>query len=363
MKQYFNLAFHSLKNHGIKTVSLRFIKFLIVKFKRLLIIRDRNNVQRWSSIKGKYNGKRVFVLGNGPSLNETPLYLLKDEFKICFNHFHLMFPRVGWKPNFYMVTDDMVIRDIPKEFIKNFLPNIDMCFFPDIHPNNTDFRKYIPSSKNVYWMHNDYPEFSDNLPKCGINRTVVNAAIQVMVYLGFTEIYLLGVDASYNFKSHKVRNLSTRDLVSEEDDTNHFDPRYFGRGKKYHFQPMDEMVRKFEVAKEFFSKRKITIINSGVGGELEVFKRKPLLEVLEYTEKKQFEIFNILIAKYLQINLTELLKNEHLKSAEKIDEDCEYFLVDKKMGLGLVPKLINSHIALGPYLNKYIFINKVIRTK
>ena len=62
------------------------------------------------------------------------------------------------------------------------------------------------------------------------------------MYLGFKEIYLLGVDMNYlNQKS--VTKEDKRDWIAkDDDDPNHFDPRYFGKGKKYHRPRIDDLV-------------------------------------------------------------------------------------------------------------------------
>jgi hypothetical protein len=359
MKQYFNIAYHSLKNHGVRLVLNRLVKYSTVRFKRLFQKKDIVNLGNWQKLKNKYSGKRVFIIGNGPSLNETPLYLLKDEYKLCFNHFDLMFDRLGWLPDFYMVTDDMVIKDVFEIINTVILPEVQYGFFPDLHPNNTNFKDYVKERENVLWLNTDNPNFSIDLPKCGINNTVVNAGLQVMAYLGFSEIYLLGVDASYSFASHKVKNINKRDLVSEEDDPNHFDPRYFGKGKKYHYQPMYEMVRKFEIARVFFSTLGIKIYNAGMGGKLEVFERKDIYSLMNSSKEKQFDLFCNSINPNIDKNKIRLLLNERiLSSFQEFSTDLEYFYMEYDSGLKIIPKVISTHIPFGPFDNKYLFIQR-----
>ena len=356
MKHYYKLAYNSLKNYGLSVVAGRLWKFFIVKMKRFFLLKSSVNEKKWADLKDKYKGKRVFVLGNGPSLNETPLYLLKDEYKICFNHFYLMIPRLGWKPNFFMVVDDMVIKDMPEEFKKNLLPNMEYSFFPDVHPNNTDFRKYMPALDNVLWMHNDYAGFRSDLPKCGINNTVVNASLQVMAHLGFSEIYVLGVDASYSFKAHKSKNLTNRDIESDGDDPNHFDPRYFGKGKKYHHQPMDEMVRRIGLARVFLEGEGVKIINAGLGGKLDVLERKPLKEVLGYSDEKTISLFENLVKEYIPN-----FKYDSSEVVQEVSNDLlkkDYFIMSQNPGKKQITKLINTHFALGPYNNSYVFVKQ-----
>ena len=54
----------------------------------------------WSHLKNKYKNKRVFLIGNGPSLKKTPLHFLKNEYTIVFNRFNLFFERINWIPTF-----------------------------------------------------------------------------------------------------------------------------------------------------------------------------------------------------------------------------------------------------------------------
>jgi hypothetical protein len=359
MNRYFELTYNSIKNHGIKQVAVRFCKYLIVKVKRIIWKKDEENLKKWKALKGKYSGERVFVIGNGPSLNETALYLLKDEYKICFNHFNLMSERIGWKPDFYMVTDSFVIKDIFEELNKSILSKIKYAFFPDLHPSNTNFKKYIENRENVLWLQMDNPAFSQKLPHCGINATVVNAALQVMAYVGFSEIYILGVDASYVFENHKTKKINSRDLLSQEEDPNHFDPRYFGKGRKYHFQPMDEMIQRLAAARTFFERIGVKIYNSGVGGKLNVFERKDLYNVLNYDKEKRKELFMGVISNYIPD--IDLSKEKIITQKEKFDAQKEYTVVSYELGKVLIPQKIMTHIAIGPYDNTYVFIKRKIK--
>jgi len=58
--------------------------------------------------KGK---KRAFVIGNGPSLNQTDLSLLKDEITFGVNGIFLKFQDTEFRPTFYVVEDHLVAED------------------------------------------------------------------------------------------------------------------------------------------------------------------------------------------------------------------------------------------------------------
>ena len=47
-------------------------------------------------LKGKHRGKRGFIIGNGPSLKNTDLTKLEDEFTFGMNRIYLLFPELGF---------------------------------------------------------------------------------------------------------------------------------------------------------------------------------------------------------------------------------------------------------------------------
>lgn len=261
-----------LREEGLVTWADRLARIALVKLRRTLQDK-KENTARWQELKGSYSGQRAFLVGNGPSLNQTPMHLLKGEQVMCFNRFYLMFERLAWRPSLYAISDDRVAFDIADEVNSIVLPTVDAAFFPDIHPYNVDFRRVIEARENVYWMHLDRLDFSDELPWAGMNKTVANVGLQVLAYLGFNPIYLIGVDMSYS-KPASIVEESSRDWTSTgDDDPNHFDPRYFGAGRKYHAPFMDETRERYVRAAEFFGERGVEIVNAGVGGELDVFPR------------------------------------------------------------------------------------------
>lgn len=345
----------TIKYDGIQVFLIRIIKYFFFKLHRLFQKKDRENLEKWSAIKNKYKGKRVFVIGNGPSLNKTPLFLLKDEYTMSFNRFNLFFERLDWKPTFYMVVDDLVVKDMHNEINSSIIPVIDYCFFPDVHPSYVKFNNLINKNKNVYWVYSDKPEFTNNLPQCGINKTVVNASLQILAYLGFTEIYLLGVDMS--FIQHKINKNNSRNWVSQDADPNHFDPRYFGKGRKYHNPTTEEMIEKFEIGRKFFDKLNVKIYNAGYDSKLEVFPKVDFMEILKISPEKEFDLlvhsFNLTGNPQ---SLSEAFPQaKYINNVEEFDKNDEIIIAPLEIANILIFNNILSHIPFGPYKNNYIF--------
>lgn len=272
-------------NFGFKVLLRRSFLFFIVLVRRFFSLRDKVNDLKWAKVKDAYKGDRLFILGNGPSLNDMPLNLLKNEYTMCFNRFNLMFDRIDWRPTFFAICDDSILPDMINEINSEILPQVKMAFFPDLHPSNINFKKQIVNAENVYWVHTDVAGYRDDLPNCGVEGTVITLALQVAAFLGFKEIYLLGVDLSYSFTSKDVKLLNSRNWESLGPDPNHFDSRYYEKGRKYNNPSVNIMIEALEKGKKFFDQRKVSIFNVGIGGNLHVFPRKNFEEVLLKTEK------------------------------------------------------------------------------
>lgn len=357
MYGYLDKAREIFKNDGAIVFFDRLTKYLLVRLKRFFSRTDNENLEKWKALKGKYAGERVFVIGNGPSLNKMPLYLLKDEHTICFNRFNLFFDRLPWLPSFYMITDDLVIKDMRND-VAQITREVDYCFFPDLHPSNVDFRNYVENRKNVCWLNTDEPDFTLDLPKCGINKTVVNGALQVLAYLGFKEMYLIGVDMT--FVHHTVNKKNSRDWTAkDDDDPNHFDPRYFGKNTTYHNPSKDAIMEKFVAANNFFQQQDVKIYNAGSGGELEIFPRVTFDQLFGYSEKEKFNLFLESFPIMFDVeNFEQLCKK--LEDLEKTEphSDKAYMIMQTEDAISKIGSFITDYLPIGPYDGKYVFLNR-----
>ena len=246
----------------------------------------RNMSQRLRSLQGRYSGQRCFIMGSGPSLNQMDLELFKQDYVWAVNKCYLLFDRISWRPAFYVAVDTRVVPDIAAE-INHLICNLPQTtfFFP------VKFRELwmLRSGANVYW-YREVVQDETNLPNgmftrdasesvSGV-RTVTIAALQLAVYLGFNPIYLVGCDTSYSMPStvQFERDGPTKLISSEDDDPSHFDPRYFGRGSKWHQPHVDKMIFHYQQARLVCESFGVSVYNATVGGNLEVFPR------VNYTE-------------------------------------------------------------------------------
>jgi FkbM family methyltransferase len=230
---------------------------------------------RLKRIKAAQTADRCFIIGNGPSLNETDLSKLEGEVTFAVNGFFLKAAELNWNPTFFVVEDHLVAEDRApwlnaiKTSEKLFPAYLAYCCEED---ENTTFFNHRPRPS-----HPDGFDFSlDASDVTFTGCTVTFTCMQLAAYMGFKEIYLIGVDASYKLPDDTVETASygTTILDMESDDPNHFHPDYFGKGYRWHDPQTDKMIEAYAAAREALKGTGSTIYNATVGGELEVFERK-----------------------------------------------------------------------------------------
>jgi hypothetical protein len=231
--------------------------------------------RKLSKFKNKYKGERCFIIGNGPSLNKVDLELLQNEYTFGVNSIFLKSKDIDFKPTFYVVEDSHVMIDNVDE-INSY--DVSFKFFPK------NYRTYIKKADNtIFFNMNEgfyrsespnfcVPRFSTDLEKvvyCGQSVTMIN--LQLAYYMGFSEVYLVGMDFSYVIP--ESAEITEDGILSTEDDPNHFHPDYFGKGKKWHDPHLDRVLNSYKMNKLVYEADGRSIYNATVGGELELFPR------------------------------------------------------------------------------------------
>ena len=245
-------------------------------------------------LKDRHKGKRCFVVGNGPSLNQMDLNKLEGEYVFCTNAFFLMFPRISWRPQYFTCVDTRVLPDRAEGIIKMHEENPDMVLLFPQRVLNHETKEVaraidiIPPAKNRFYFNQVVPNQND-LPFSAFSieahnhvvqpYTVTVTALQLAVHLGFDEIYLIGCDTNYVVPDTVLKEGNDPKLgkflftSTKDDDPNHFCPEYFGQGRKWHNPQVHNMIWHYEMAHEATALYGRHVYNATVGGKLEVFPR------------------------------------------------------------------------------------------
>jgi hypothetical protein len=227
--------------------------------------------------EGLHTGERVVIIGNGPSLNDLDLSLLRGTRTIGVNGIFYADDRLPEPLSYYVVEDTMVVRD-NLERIKAY--DAGHRFFPSIYRDmigesaNTTFfmmnRGFYEQKSPAYCV----PRFSTNpAQRIYAGQSVTAMNLQLAYYMGFDEVILIGMDFSYTVPdSSQVDGVL---ITSMGDDPNHFHPDYFGKGKVWKDPKLDRVLANYALAKQMFESDGRRIINATPGGRLELFDRVP----------------------------------------------------------------------------------------
>lgn len=230
------------------------------------------NERRLLGFRNKHVGARAFIIGNGPSLNECDLTLLKNEITFGVNAIYLNREKMGYDPTYYIVEDRFVADDRAEE-IKNYQGPQGKFF-------GNYLKCYLAGAKDATWLNVNptydefpgWPLFSEDASRIlWVGGTVTYISLQIAFYMGISEVYMIGFD--HNYVVPEEDKTSETNILSTRDDVNHFHPDYFGRGKRWHDPRVDRMERCYHRAKEHYDRAGRLIFNATVGGKLEVFPR------------------------------------------------------------------------------------------
>lgn len=221
----------------------------------------RQSARRLRALQNIHRGQRCFVIGNGPSLRQTDLSLLKDEFTIGTNRIYLAFPEMGFQTSYYLTINDLVVEQCAPEIQQLDLPRFVAW----------RARRWLRPAENLHFLYTSYTgaRFAQNAAgRLWEGATVTYVALQLAFHLGFQQVILIGVD--HNFSTQGAPNTT---VVSEGDDPNHFDPRYFGKGFRWQLPDLDTSERSYALARQAYEAAGRSVLDATIGGKLQVFEK------------------------------------------------------------------------------------------
>jgi len=192
-------------------------------------------------LAGAYEGERIFLIGNGPSLAETPLDALEDEYTMAMNRIDLIYDAVDWRPDFYICKrSQTATRDVFRESIELHLQlERTRCFLDE------SWEGELQSDSQTTFLRSGRPLNSKPQSPNGLSVTeLLDVSIdwlerfwsydpleivypfhtmymtaQLALWMGFEEIYLLGVDLGLDTTNYMIYN-------------NGLDPNHYGGDAK-----------------------------------------------------------------------------------------------------------------------------------
>ena len=251
-------------------------------------------VEELEKLKEINSKKRCFIIGNGPSLKEIDLSLLKNEVTIGSNY--LMNGLAEAKSNFFPTilcsgdgtcTEKIINKDNIHLINTNtiLITHPSSCIFRKVDADNTPYYSNLKQNEIDYFFIKHFDEFSlskqfissydfmiNRNSYCIIYRNVVSMiGMLIAEKLGFKEIYLLGCDMNnftnhfYNYKSHTRFNL---------DPLSTFD---------YSVEGYESVYKAFGLRKTEFDEKNINVYNCSKNSSLTMFEKVDFNNVIKRT--------------------------------------------------------------------------------
>lgn len=225
----------------------------------------RESVRRLAALKDIHKGQRAFIIGNGPSLRQTDLTKLKNEFTFGMNRIYLLFSELGFSTTYFCSINDLVIEQFSADILALPMPKF-LAWRSHCH-----FSPQLPISQLPTFIYSTYtgPRFSPDVRgRVWEGATVTNMALQLAFHMGFEKVILIGVD--HNFTSKGDAN---KTVVSQGDDPNHFAPNYFAKGFKWQLPDLDTSEIGYTLARDAYQKAGREVLDATVGGKLTIFPK------------------------------------------------------------------------------------------
>jgi len=234
---------------------------------------DKRYVKEIQNFYNIHQGKRCFIIGTGPSIKKTNMNLLKNE--ITFGMNKLYRGDIGFTPNYWVI----ISRNLHTA-VETIMQTGTILFIAGacgrMHGKHAYYAENPIILKDIAEI-NVWNKISRDIVKGTMTgKMVIFETLQIAYYMGFTEIYLVGVDHS-NMGTYFFKN------VGRENEFFNSQALKNVNGKKKildRLTTFEEIFDTYEIIKREFEKDGRKIYNATEGGKLDVFERKKLEEIL-----------------------------------------------------------------------------------
>jgi hypothetical protein len=267
---------------------MRKIKTLIGK--RLLTLAAngialRSNDRRLNAMSNRYQGKKAVIIGMGPSLQTEDLGRLGDAFTFACNKIFLSFDSTDWRPDVYSICDVLVAENNRERILSTDFGGATVIHSALVQKDlrgqeNVLFYRYRSSIERKLAKR----EFtlSTNLGG-GIlagGASVIVDQIQLAYAMGFSEVYVIGIDFSFKVPTTDSREMSASGAVIEsEGEVNHFHPDYRKPGETWTMPKLEQQEEAFLYCRKVYEADGRKLINASRSSKLEVLERVAFDEV------------------------------------------------------------------------------------
>ncbi len=265
--------YKELINKGLKDKDIIYFDDFSVTDDVSYSLVDKSVLEDNCNIKNIFEGKRGFAIGNGPSLTRDVLKKIKDEYSFATNKAYQMIGIEDWHPTGFVLNDTTEIEILNKKNINIYKSKFaEYLFLNELSLLNNGIVK-LNKKNNIYYYITERYKSNENYNGIGDMtkslldlETTMHIILQVMIYLGFKEIYLVGMDYHFKYEIDNngkvIHNNIKNHCDMQEDDDGMYSVYYMTKG--------------FEIINKYAKKNGIHIYNATPNSGLDVFERKNL---------------------------------------------------------------------------------------
>jgi len=227
--------------------------------------KSKNN---WEVLE-KHTNKDILIVGNGPSLNKTPLDKINSKIvSIGMNKINLLYKNSSWRPEIITCVNGLVLRQ-NKEFFNTTTTVL-------ILPIKAYYLGIKPRGNILFVNLKDKEEFNPNIEQAlSTGCTVTFTALQIAAYLKPLSVNIVGVDHSFVYdkgEDHEIKKF-------KGDDINHFSNDYF-KGQYWGVPNLQGSEKLYKISKQYFEKKNIPILDYTIEGKLKIFEKRNIKELI-----------------------------------------------------------------------------------
>ncbi len=218
-------------------------------------------------VRDVHKGRRCFIIGNGPSLNQVDMTLLKNEITYGSNRVYLGFPKWGFSCTYWCIQDEtQIVQDANKylkELPENITKFIPLQFIEYFDPRR--LQNVVPF--NFVDTPNPYPQFSASPSVIYNGWTVTYSLIQMAIIMGCNPIYLIGIDHKYHVGTAEIKSPNR---WTDSESKSHFHPDYCDakNNRMWNVPDISRMEAAYQLAIKEGIRMGISILNATPGSAL-----------------------------------------------------------------------------------------------
>ncbi len=231
------------------------------------------HLKRLVKFRDIHQGEGCFIIGNGPSLKKMDLSPLKQYHTFGLNKIYLMFDNVDLQLSYHVAMNPFVIQQSAEQFESLRCPSF---------LSYKAAKNFVRPLTHIYFLLTGAftafcPDITHGISEGG---TVTYAAMQIAFYMGFSQVFLIGVDHHFTTSGNPNEK-----QVLQGDDLNHFHADYF-KNKEWQLPDLEASELSYHLARFYFNRAGRHTYDATVGGKLETFPKISYEQALKMCSNK-----------------------------------------------------------------------------